>query len=68
MYLISFTTLLELLCEQALRNKNTFHQVTIVLATSKYVQFQGHKHLLTTGTDDTTLWLSPKRQWASNNF
>ena len=32
--------------------KNTIHQVTTMLATSKNVLFPGHSHLLTTGTDD----------------
>ena len=32
--------------------KATIHQVTTMLATSKNVLFLGHKHLLTTGTDD----------------
>ena len=31
-----------------------------MLATSKNVLFQGHNHLLTTGTDDPTLQLSPE--------
>ena len=37
-----------------------------MLATSKNVLFQGHNHLLTTGTDDPTLWLSPEKnnKWA----
>ena len=39
-------------------NKTTIHQVTTMLATSKNVLFPGHNHLLTTGTDDPTLWLS----------
>ena len=38
------------------------HQVTTMLATSKNVLFPGHNHLLTTGADDLTLWLSPKHQ------
>ena len=42
--------------------KTTTHQVTTMLATSKNVLFPGHNHLLTTGTDDLTLWLSPERQ------
>ena len=33
-----------------------------MLATSKNVLFPGHNHLLTTGTDDPTLWLLPKHQ------
>ena len=36
--------------------------VTTMIATSISVLFPGHNHLLTTGTDDLTLWLSPKRQ------
>ena len=31
------------------------HQVTTMLATSKNVLFRGHNHLVTTGTDDSTL-------------
>ena len=31
------------------------HQVTTMLATSKNVLLPGHKHLLTTGTDDSSL-------------
>ena len=41
---------------QALREKATIHQATTMLATSKNVLFPGHNHLLTTGTDDPTLW------------
>ena len=48
--------------EIALRKKATIHQVTTMLATSKNVQFPGHNHLLTTGTDDPTLCLSPEHQ------
>ena len=33
-----------------------------MLATTKNVLFPGHNHLLTTSTDDLTLWLSPERQ------
>ena len=36
---------------------NIIHQVTPMLATSKNVLFPGHNHLLTTSTDDQTLWL-----------
>ena len=43
--------------------KATIHQVTTMLATSKNILFSGHNHLLTTGTDDPTLWLSPKDQY-----
>ena len=39
--------------------KATIHQVTTMLATSKNVLFPSHNHLLTTGTDDPTLWLLP---------
>ena len=35
--------------------KATIHQVTTMLSTSKNVLFPGHNHLLTTGTDDSTL-------------
>ena len=41
--------------------QNTIHQVTIMLAISKNILFPGHNHLLTTGTDDPLLWLSPER-------
>ena len=33
-----------------------------MLATPKNVLFSGHNHLLTTGPDDSTLWLSPEWQ------
>ena len=36
-----------------------------MLATSKNVLFPGHNHLLTTGPDDPTLWLSPKCKHSS---
>ena len=39
--------------------KATIHQVTTMLAISKTVLFKGHNHLLTTSTDDPTLWLLP---------
>ena len=39
--------------------KATIYQVTTMPATSKSVLFPGHNHLLTIGTDDITLWLSP---------
>ena len=44
------------------------HRVTTILATSKNVLFLNHYHLLTTGTDDPTLWLSPdhQREWQSS--
>ena len=38
-----------------LHKKATIHQVTTMLATSENVLFPGHNHLLTTGTDDTSL-------------
>ena len=47
---------------QALRKKATIHEVATMLVTSKNVLFLGDNHLLTTGTDDPTLCLSPKRQ------
>ena len=46
----------------AVQKNNTIHQVTTMLATSKNVLFPGHKHLLTTSTDDLTLWLSPEQE------
>ena len=48
--------------EQKLRKKATIHQVTTMIATSKNVLFPGHNLLLTTGTDNPTLWHSPERQ------
>ena len=42
--------------------KATIHQVTTMLATTKNVVFPSHNHLLTTVTNDLTLWSSPKRQ------
>ena len=43
--------------------KATIHQVTNMLGTStKNVLFPGQNHLLTTGTNDPTFWLSPKHQ------
>ena len=46
----------------SLHKKATIHQVTTMLATSKKVLFPGQNHLLTTGTDDPTLWLLPECQ------
>ena len=46
----------------ALRKKATIHQVTTMRPTSLNALFPGHNHMLTTGTDDLTLWLSPKCQ------
>ena len=40
----------------ALCKKGTIHQVTSVLGTSKIVLFPGHNHLLTTSSDDPTLY------------
>ena len=45
-----------------LHKKNTIHHVTIMLANYKNVLFPGRNHLLTTGTDDPTLWLSLEHQ------
>ena len=45
-----------------LGKKATIHQVATMLATSKYVPFPSHNHLLTTGADDPTLWLSSEHQ------
>ena len=44
-----------------MRKKATIHQVTTMLANSKNVLFPSRNHLLTIGTDDLTLWLSPER-------
>ena len=38
------------------QKKATIHQVTTMLATYKNVLFPGHNHLITTGTDDQTLY------------
>ena len=40
----------------SLHKKPTIQQVTTMLATSKNVLFPGHNHLVTTGTDDPSLW------------
>ena len=48
------------LCYARTCEKNTIHQVTTMLATSKNILFPDHNHLLTTGTDDLTLSLSPE--------
>ena len=48
--------------QSLLRKKASIHQETTMLATSKNVQFPGHNHLLTIGTSDQLLQLSPKRQ------
>ena len=37
------------------KKKTSIHQVITMLATSKYVLFPDHNHLLTTDTDDPTL-------------
>ena len=42
-----------------LRKKATIHHITTMLGTSKNVLFPGHNYLITTGTDDPTLELSP---------
>ena len=39
-----------------------------MLATSKNVIFPGHKYLLTTSTDDPTLWLLPERQQVKGHW
>ena len=39
----------------SLCKKDTIHQVTTMLVTSKNVLFPGHNHLLTTSTDDPSL-------------
>ena len=48
------------------KKQTTIHQVTTMLATSKIVLFPGHNHLLTTGTNDPTLWLSLERLYSEN--
>ena len=53
---------------ESLRKKSTIHQVTTMLATSKNILFLGNNHLLITGTDDPTLWLSPERQPQLSDF
>ena len=42
-----------------MQKKNTIHQVTTMVATSKNVLFPGHNHLLTTGADDPSLAGTP---------
>ena len=37
------------------KKKNTMHQLTTMLSTSKNVLFPGHNHLLTTVADDPAL-------------
>ena len=39
--------------------KKTIHQLTTMPTTSKYFIFPGPNHLLSTGTDDPSLELSP---------
>ena len=46
----------------------TVQQVTTLLTTSENVQFPGHNHILTTSTDDPSLWLSPEHQRKSDIF
>ena len=46
--------------------KNTIYQLTTMLSTSKNILFPGHNHLLTTGTDDLALWLSPSLAQGDN--
>ena len=41
------------LCDPTHGKTVTIHQLTTMLATSKSVQFPGHNHLLTIGTDDS---------------
>ena len=45
-----------------LRKKATIHQLTTMLFTSKNLLFPGYNHMLTTGADDPSLWLSSKSQ------
>ena len=52
----------QLVANLTLGKKVTMHLVTTMLATSKNVLFPGPNHLITTGADDVTLWLSPKCQ------
>ena len=54
--------------EETTVQKAIIHQVTTMLATSKNVLVAGHNHLLTTGTDDPTLWLSPERQQVKGHW
>ena len=42
----------------SLHNKATIHQVTSMPPISKNVLFAGHSHILSTGSDDPTLWSS----------
>ena len=71
-YILKSHEMAMLLCVIAIVHsvqKITIHQVTTMLVTSENVIFVGHNHLLTIGTDDPTLWLSPKclskNTWAS---
>ena len=47
--------------------KASIHQLTTMLST---VLFTGHNHLLTTGADDASLWLSPElqSQWLAGGY
>ena len=47
---------------RTLRQKVTIHRVNTMLATFKNARCPGQNYLLTTGTDDSTLWLSPECQ------
>ena len=61
-HLLQLTKVDVITCKHSLGKWATIHQVTTMLATSKNVLLPGHNHLLTTDTDDLTLWLSPKHQ------
>ena len=50
------------MCMVSLGKNPTIHLLTTMLSTSKSVLFPGHNHLLTTSTDDPTLWLPPDGQ------
>ena len=51
--------------DHVVHEKAIIHQLTTMLATSKKSYFQVITTLLTTGTDDLTLWLLPKHQWGA---
>ena len=49
-----YTCLMHMHYKTLRKKKITIHQVTTMLAISKYVLFPCHNHLLTTGTDDSS--------------
>ena len=55
MYMYIYTSAMIVYALTAQKQKHTIHQLTTMLANSKYVLFPGHKNLATTGTDDRSL-------------